>query len=501
MRWQQVYIVCLVALIFSSAIGFAQDVAIANTSRYTSKPAKAVSQKTINKQKKDFEILKTTLLENTGKPYLYNDSLTLVAKFDAVERQLDEYRSDWELYHMFSSLVADVKCGHTLMMPSKRLASIFYSYPTTLPGDVTLVDGKLYALSTFRTKEKPRISKGNEIVSINGVMMDEILQEMYKYFSSDGHNTTLKDRFFKDFFLFQYYLAFGATYNYDLEFVDKSGDTLSVTVPAEQPPFNSIARKAMKNPINQIPGSRDWGKLKISKSNDYALLKFETFFYSEGVGYNEFLETTFTRIKNSGVNNLIIDLRDNLGGKPQVQLMGYLSETSVPIVSMEMNDAKKPKYKRYIKKSSFYRRYRKEMRKAKNAIVKGDGTYKIEGISPSGFTENVFSGKIYVLTNGFTFSAGSNLAANLKEKCGAVIIGEETGGSHREGNTGQLVLRLPKTKFEIMINPIYYSNMTALNVGDAGLPPDIYTTDKYGQKRSEDPFMDEALKLIKANKN
>lgn len=453
-------------------------------------------EKAIKAQKKDLEILKKTILENTGNPFLYTDSLSLIAKFNEAEKKLNTPLSDLELYQLFSSLVMEVKCGHTQIMPSKRLIRIFYSYPTSLPGDVTLIDKKLYSLGTIRSK--PRISKSSEILSINGDSISVILDNMHKHFASDGDNVTLKNLMFKDFFLMHYFFTYGFTRDYELSFVTKSKDTLSVTVDPDRPPLRSLERKLRTNPIVQKPVKGEYGKLKINKRDDYAKLTFETFYYADGKSYYNFLEESFEKIKKSGVGNLVIDVRNNLGGKPQVPLMGYLSNTAVPVITLECKDTKKPEYKKYFKKTREYRRYKKYIRKTKKAVAKGEEKFAVLGISPVEFTENNFLGNIYVLVNGFTFSAASNLAANLKDKCGATIIGEETGGSYRDGNTGQLILVLPYSKLEVIINPIYYNNMTSLEAGTAGLQPDVYVVDKFGQKRRDDPQLDEVEKLIKA---
>lgn len=44
--------------------------------------------------------------------------------------------------------------------------------------------------------------------------------------------------------------------------------------------------------------------------------------------------------------------------------------------------------------------------------------------------DNAFTGKIYVLVNGASFSASSIISAKLKYEKRAVIVGEETGGAN-----------------------------------------------------------------------
>jgi Peptidase family S41 len=68
--------------------------------------------------------------------------------------------------------------------------------------------------------------------------------------------------------------------------------------------------------------------------------------------------------------------------------------------------------------------------------------------------DNVFNGKLYVITNGICFSSAADLVSDLKKTTDAAFIGEETGGTY-EGPTGgdNIVIQLPNSKIMVRISP------------------------------------------------
>lgn len=68
--------------------------------------------------------------------------------------------------------------------------------------------------------------------------------------------------------------------------------------------------------------------------------------------------------------------------------------------------------------------------------------------------DNVFTGKLYVISNGISFSSAADLVSDLKKTTDALFIGEETGGTY-EGPTGgdNIVIQLPNSKIMVRISP------------------------------------------------
>ena len=111
-----------------------------------------------------------------------------------------------------------------------------------------------------------------------------------------------------------------------------------------------------------------------------------------------------------------------------------------------------------------------------------------------------FSGPIYVLVNGKTYSAGASLARYLREYGNAITIGEE-GGTRYEGYVAgsQQAVFLPNSNLKIAI-PRYHNNFPASlkqKTQNRGLIPDhivTYSIDDLIQER--DLEMEFVTKLI-----
>jgi C-terminal processing protease CtpA/Prc len=85
-------------------------------------------------------------------------------------------------------------------------------------------------------------------------------------------------------------------------------------------------------------------------------------------------------------------------------------------------------------------------------LVDKEGNYytHFKGYKPLNPHKNNFKGKIYVLINGFSFSASSLLSANLKAINRATFIGEETGGGFNQCVAGILPeIQLKNTKLTL----------------------------------------------------
>jgi|GEM_PF-754904 len=448
----------------------------------------------VKDQEKDFRTLKTTILENTGKPYLYTDSLAFVKLSDSIELQLRIPRTDLELFQLFSTFVSAVKCAHTSISFSKRVIKNYAFYPSTFPGSVQLINHELYAASAIG--KVPKITKGDKIISINGMSMENILIRMRERLSSDGNNITMKDGVFKDFFSLYYYLTFGVPESFRMEFINEKEDTLTTELKPEEPDLVKLRKKIKTSPLTRSYTKRDLGKLKIVKGDNYALLKFETFRYARGKKYREFIDSSFTKIRKSKTGYLVIDLRNNPGGHVQKQIAGYLSDSLLYLGYQQCFNNKKPTYKRCFKQKIGldYLRYSYAVSRVKKSG--SERFYRINIHAGKIPATRKYCGKIIVLVNGLSNSASVNLAANLKTKCKAVIIGEETGGSIRGGNTGQLVLKLPKTKFRVNINPVYYNNGISESLSEGNLKPDVEVTERFSLTRTEDPYMIKVLEYI-----
>ncbi len=454
----------------------------------TSKPLK------VHEQLEDFVVLRTSLLQNTGAPYLYIDSIRLAARFDSIQLILNKPLPSKELFKHFSFMTSQLRCGHTQCYPSKQLIKEFLYTKGTVSGDITVLNGAIYTTKTIG--RNPSIPKGSRIQSINGKPAESIIDNMRRHFSADGENVTFKDRVFSELFLLYFYLTNETTDRFRITYVHPDGDERTEEVIASLPDFDYHNKKIEQSTFLSEPDPSTVGSVRVNRKKNYALFKFPSFRYSSGKRYQQFLADAVTKVNKSEVDYVVLDLRDNLGGKPQILLMGHLCRNQESFLRLSCDDIRQPTYKQHFKKwDEWYRKYKKIIRITRRSQNMGGSHFNVTLKSDDQLEK--INGKLIVLINGGSFSASANLAGNLQTKCNATIIGEETGGSYVQGNTGQLLLKLPHSKMLVSINPIYYNNQIKGGTENkAGVQPDIVVKESFGQKKRDDPYMKAAENFI-----
>ena len=114
-------------------------------------------------------------------------------------------------------------------------------------------------------------------------------------------------------------------------------------------------------------------------------------------------------------------------------------------------------------------------------------------------TKNHFSGDLYVLINGSTFSASAIFCNAVKGQPGIILAGEEAGGGWY-GNNGVLIpdITLPNTHLRVRL-PLFRLVQYHHPVKDGrGVPPDIYIGTSYSAlMRGVDKKMQVVMQMIK----
>jgi len=197
----------------------------------------------------------------------------------------------------------------------------------------------------------------------------------------------------------------------------------------------------------------------------------------------------------------VIDLRLNSGGSVLActKLSQYLVDKPFHVADTVAAYSRSFPYKEYIKPWLIYwlsmhlsgRRYE-------------DGRIHFRYFERHQFNPkktNHFDGNIYVLTGGYTFSAATLVAGNLKGQKNVTIVGEETGGGFY-GNSAMLLtaIELPNTGLRITL-PLYRMVLNAKRPKDGrGVFPDVEVKpSSLGIKNNIDVKLEKVLELIKTS--
>jgi hypothetical protein len=310
------------------------------------------------------------------------------------------------------------------------------------------------------------IPEGSKVLAINGFDMSEIISGIKNQIPSDGFNLSYKEFLLNRNFATLFSLYFPAKDTFEVKFQNMDGVTDIVKLPGE-------AKRGVKD---KNPG---WASYSLVDNSTTAQLRIPSFAATDQ-DFPMFLEKTFGQLKTDSIKNLIIDLRNNEGGRDEYGLLLFSYLFGEPF-----------KYYENIKVASIDAVFLNRLNfgdipfdtaipdYASNIQVK-TGTYFYTNHANLGIHEprnKTFNGRVYILVNGGTFSTAAEFASLMHSHKRAIFIGEETGGGYYGNSSfGSPILTLPNSKIRISI-PIAKYELAVEKTAPAGrgVIPDFST--------------------------
>ena len=398
------------------------------------------------KLEEDFSILLSSLRNHH--PGL-NNYLTVV-QFDSlantVTTSLTDSLTEAQFHVQVRKFIRYIRCGHTVAMPSRNWYDAVKADPKLIPIHVLLKEGELFVRAVFDDQNDGLL--GARIISINGVSSSEIILSMKSIIMRDGVGETMVnsglERLFQTYFMFLYGMK--NVYTIQVEQVD--GDLIESKLAGHAGKRYTYEDAFELENVLEIPSAK-FGILKGSEH--LAVLDLASF---PRKGYKKFYRKVFKRLADIDSVDLILDLRGNGGG--------YFPNGN--------------RLLRYILKDRFTMDFsRSNKRFKKNKYMKMDVASRITRVVFNTIPDrnredparnyqirykpvrrNHFDGKVYVFTDGLTFSAGGFVSSKLKNADRAEIIGEETGGGEVGFNaTLSWNLKLPNSGIRVVL-PMYH---------------------------------------------
>ncbi|WP_395064452.1 S41 family peptidase [Flavobacterium sp.] len=457
----------------------------------------------INKLIKDVDYVQHKLEKLHPSLYMYISKNELNGKFDSLRKSITKPLTSKQFFFVMSPIVASVRQGHMTLSPpfkrigkqeQKRLAKLGTGPLSQF--DFEWIYDKLYVVKN-KSKDKG-INLGAEVVSINKITPQEIHNKYRKTYTSDGFNTTYFSRGFSK--RFSTYMTSEIGINDSLHYVFKQNDSLKNSVISRfktEKKVNKVAvttikvdakKNKLEKKIKRIYGYDELSKTYsknlnfIVQDSSVAVLKIKDF--SKGKYYKAYAEI-FEKLKQKKTKTLIIDLRNNPGGRVEevVELYSYLTDKEYTMLQPAIVTSKTSLWKlglfskiptiAYPFAAAFYPFYMGfstlRTKKDKNGIY----TYSLVGTKKRSSKSNHFSGKIYVIINGGSFSAACLLSSSLKSNKEVTFVGEETGGGFNTTVAGLLpVVTLPNSKLPLRIGLMDIKTTNQTNVIGHGIYPD-----------------------------
>ncbi|MCK0135580.1 S41 family peptidase [Arenibacter sp. S6351L] len=405
----------------------------------------------------DYTIFKEII--TTGHPSLYE--YTSKAQWDSIfydfeQTRIKDLTESKELFKSINSIAKNAYDGHLVIYHPKM-----DTVPALFPLLLKIIDGKLYT-----DTDDFGIPLGAEITSIEGIKSNIIIQEFLKYAASDGYNPNKKYRQIEKEFGILYYYEYGEKESFIVKYSINNSELRTIEIVPES--FESLENRYPKRSSHfaMYHGNTDrvehfkntlaekWPFVYYMDSIKSGVLTVNSF----GLDPKEFksrLVDLFKDIKKKRVSNLILDIRQNIGGYRinAINLFSFLTEKPFKQRISESTVTDTLPKKRYVIHSmadynEFFKRYfASAEKKVGRWILTKD--HAQEEMIPY---KKPFKGKVYVLIGGNTFSAASAFALNAKNCQEITLVGNETGGGYYFHTAQYSALyKLPNSKIMVRV--------------------------------------------------
>jgi C-terminal processing protease CtpA/Prc len=426
----------------------------------TATPSASAAPKVIPPEqlKEDFHILRQALEEGHPGIYRYTPKPEMDKRFEDAEKLLDKPMTAQEFFRIVAPVVAALKCGHTgvRMNPDKNKKQ--------LPLVVRVLDRKPFVLRDLSSADGALA--GQEIRAINGMAADKIVQTMLAAVSGDGNVQTSRMRRISG-------SDFCAT------LIDILGLESPYTVTLWDPKLkheHTVKLEGIESGKLQDPRrNRSADSATLTFFDDGKIADLKIYGFGGRAGKKDlkgFIKDTFAEIAKKQSRVLILDLRDNGGGADE---LGKL------VLSFLIDEPFQYYDDLVLNGLDFsFRKYSAQNRTLPAGMMERQPNGKYRMVKhPNWGTQQpskpTFTGKVFILINGVSFSTTSEFLSHAHSRKRATFIGEESGGGYYGNTSGPgYRLTLPNTKLQAYVPLMtYYMAVRKDQPPDHGVLPDV----------------------------
>ncbi len=377
---------------------------------------------------------------------------------------------------IFQKVISAANNGHTeIDFPGQSYGQYAYNGGTVFPLEIAIEYDKPLIRKNWSGNDSLAI--GSEVLSINGHSMAKILSKIYPQVSAERpYFKNVKIELYS--FPRYYWQVFGKQDNFEVEIKDH-GRVKKYSFPA----INLIEGYEMKR--TEVLNA----KMELNFFNQTAYLNPGNFAGDEKK-YQQFIDSSFTVIKDRISKNLIIDLRNNGGGDDSFSdyLVSYFADKP-----FKWNSRFTLKTSRFLKQhvrqhNDTTDHYWREVLAHKEGEIY---EYVFDEYQPQS-KQKRFSGKVYILINRQSHSQSAVTAAQIQDYKFGFIVGEETG-DYPSLYASQFQYPLPNTNIPVKVSKGYIIRVNG-STKEEGVVPDIFIKDHLLDDNDE--ILDGILRMI-----
>ena len=432
--------------------------------------------------------------------YWYISKEKLDAKFDSLKSSISEPMTSIEFHKKLVTVTNAIGQGHLYLYQKTKKYDKTFLKSITKKGkgplsqfEFEVFDNKLYVAKNKSTNLSIKV--GTEVLSVNGHNSSALLSDFSRFFTSDGYNKTffkygLSQRF-SSYYSSRHGILDSLTYGFKMQDSSKTIVIKRLLLDSSQIKKAKVvlttAQKKAKRKKNKLLGFDADTKTYmrnlsfVKQDSSVAIIKIKGF--KDG-NFKKCYQLFFESIKNNKSKTLVLDLRNNGGGRLDEisNLYTYLADsTFIFLKPSELASKTSLMQMDYFKGTSLWLKPFQIVGAPFFYSFLYLKTYKNNGkfyfntkTKRQKIAENNFKGKIYVLINGGSFSASSIISSNLKGSKRATFVGEETGGSYNGTVAGQMPnIKLPHSELLLKVGLMAFTPYYQTDVEGRGIFPDV----------------------------
>lgn len=381
-------------------------------------------------------------------------------KLSTMKNSLKDSMTQNEFYLFVSPQLASVNDGHSgFAIPYDQRIQYNKDGGTAFPFFVEIKDYSIFN-KFYCGNDSTLFHGGEEIVKINGMSCADMVKEMQELFGIKS--LAIRQNAVAHNFKFYLWMFYGFEKDYELGIRNKQNQIQNIIVPG-------VSSQDFRHNIKRMSKANDEQyAFSIDKNRKTAILKIKSFGNLDR--FCSFADSTFSKIEKNKIENLVIDVRGNGGGRSVVvdSLMNYLTTKEYELyqkIEIRISEELKERYRdKYPERYDWINSY----------VIDDLVIPELNGTKP--FDNKLrFKGKLYLLTDKTTFSAAATFAGIFKELKLGTIIGEETGGTI--GYYGDFwFLKTPNTAVNFYIAPKRFIQYGGTDL-DRGVIPEYIIKD------------------------
>lgn len=454
---------------------------------------------TLVQLRQDFKIFRQALEEGHAGLYRYTAKSDLDDLFNKTLARIKGSLTGLEFYLRLLPIIALINDGHTSISLSSNQEERLNNRDTLFPFNLRFIGKKAYLFRNY--SEKGDLMMGAELISINTHSIKHILHQFLPLIPSDARIETSKYRKLESttYFGRLFTLVFGESAEFTLRY-QYPGENTAHTLSVKGVKGNSVTEIFKRRYPDE---NKESPLLSLQFKEGIPVMTIRTFadpvLHRKKVSFPAFLQKSFTAISQKQAKALIIDLRNNGGGSDLYGrlLAAYLLDH--PFVYYRALETKKNKYEFFRHTNlSMDERTIPEKRTRKNHR----GWYDVMGHPNLGEHQPMkphFSGQVYILINGRSFSASGECTSIIHFHKRAAFVGEECGAGYYGNTSGFMpTLILPNSGLRVRIPLVRYTMAVSGYPADRGILPDFpFQPSIKDLLEHKDSILEYTLSLIK----